>query len=251
MTEKGPEQSLNRSLIDTLANSDLRDVAKDTAEVLVDSFLTDGLLKEIPIVRTIAGLAKAGIGIRDRLFVEKVIRFLSPLSEYSAEQRKAYLKSLDAEDLKNASEYLILYLDRLDSIEKASMLGKVFQAYMVGKIKYRHMLYFVHFIDSVFILVWQDYHAAIKALHDKSRGPRIHEEDALALEKVGFYKEKHKGVERMDRNSYQLWLKGIERGLILTDAGWDFIRVVFELWVDEDDERPYHRSQLSVSLKAR
>jgi hypothetical protein len=65
----------------------------------VDSFLTDGILKEIPIVRTIAGLTKAGIGIRERLFVERVLRFLSPLSEYSADQRRAYLNSLDAEEL--------------------------------------------------------------------------------------------------------------------------------------------------------
>lgn len=42
------------------------------------------------------------------------------------------------------------------------MMSKVFEAYMLQKINYKTMLYFTHFIDSVFILVWKDYHRVLR-----------------------------------------------------------------------------------------
>lgn len=247
------EQSLNQGFLETVFNSELRDVAKDSAEVLIDSLLDDGILKEIPIVRSVLGLAKAGISVRDRLFLEKVMRVLSPLSEYTSEQRQEFLRSLDADEVKKASQYLILYIDRLDSIEKTGMLGKVFEAYLTGKIGYKAMLYFAHFIDSVFILVWQGYHEAIKNWipHRPAHGLAIATEDALALEKVGFYIEQTKpvledeyaGMSRRDRR-----LKGIERRLDLTDAGWEFVNVVFQPKWPETTNWGFLRNCLSVRL---
>jgi hypothetical protein len=247
------DESLNQGFLKTIFNSELRDVAKDSAEVLVDSLLDDGVLKEIPIVRSVLGLAKAGVSVRDRLFLEKVMRVLSPLSKYSSEQRQEFLRSLDADEVKKASAYLILYIDRLDSIEKTGMLGKVFEAYLTGKIGYKTMLYFAYFIDSVFILVWQSYHEAIKKwIPHRPRHPlEIAREDALALEKIGFYVEETKhvledefaGMSRRDRG-----LKGVERRLDLTDAGWDFINVVFQPNWPENTNRGFLRNCLSVRL---
>jgi hypothetical protein len=249
---KRPE-SLDASLIDTVSNSDLVDVGKDVTEMLIDSLLEDGLLKEIPIVRSVVGLAQAGINIRDRLFLEKVLRVLSPLRKYSSETRREYLKSLDEDELKKASQYLILYIDRLDSIEKASMLAKVFEAYLLGKIEYRTMLYFVHFVDSVFILVWQDYHSIIKAYHDKRTiSARIPHDDALALEKVGFYIEEYKSIKGLNLDTRETFVREMERKLVLTDAGWRFIQIVFELWPEEGPrDRDLHRPWLAVNLKVK
>lgn len=245
-----PETSLDKSLLDTVANSDLRDVATDTTEILLDAFMTEGVLKEIPIIRTIAGLANAGITIKDRLFAEKVIRFLQPLSKYSDEARRKLLESLDPAELRKASQYMILYLDRLDSLEKPWMLGKIFEAYMLKKISYQQMLYFTHFVDSVFILVWQAYHTAIKEWCDAPANeiPNIATDDALALEKVGFYEERHKPIKGTDRR-FEQTLMGVKRKLVLTDAGWDFIRTVFQLCMDSGPPAKRYRSSLSVDLK--
>jgi hypothetical protein len=45
------EKLLSESLIETLSRSDLKDVGVESTELLLDSFLGDGLLREIPIVR--------------------------------------------------------------------------------------------------------------------------------------------------------------------------------------------------------
>lgn len=251
MTEHN--QALERGLLDTVLNAELRDVGKDVAEVFVDSFLTDGVLREIPIVRSVIGLAKAGISVRDRLFLEKVLKVLSPLGRYSNEQRQEFLGSLNPDELKKATQCLILYIDRLDSIDKAGMLGKVFEAYLMGKIPYRAMLYFAHFIDAVFVLVWQDYHAALKSWipHHSAHPLRIAKDDALALEKVGFYIEETKNVlqpEMAGLRPRKRELKGIERELVLSDAGWDFINVVFQPNWPEKTNRGFLRNCLSVRL---
>jgi len=217
-------KSLEKGLLETVANSDIQDVAKDGAEIVIDSLLDAGVLRDIPIVNTVLGLAKAGVSVKDRLFAEKVLRFLNPLSKYSSEERRQYLNDLDQDELKKASQYMVLYIDRLDSLDKPAMLGKVFEAYMLGRIGFKAMLYFSHFIDSIFILTWQDYYQAIKHWHDNRAGtPQIAIDDALALEKVGFYVEHTKPDEYFEPQLRVGMLKGIKRKLVLTDAGWQFI----------------------------
>jgi hypothetical protein len=241
--------SLEKSLLSTLADSDLQDVARDAGEILIDTLLTDGLLRDIPIVNTVTAVAKTGLGIKEWLFARKVLRFLQPLGKHSPEERRRYLNSLNPDELKKASEYMVLYLDRLDSLDKAAMLSKVFEAYMLQKINHRSMLYFSHFIDSVFILVWEDYYAALKTQHnDLHRGKAISRDDALALEKVGFYEERQEAEKKTARSGDTI--AGLKRSLVLTDAGWDFIRLIFQLWPEEEAGACIARARLAVALRA-
>lgn len=245
MTNK--DRTLESSFLSTISNDNLKDVCKESTEVLIDSFLNDGLVKDIPIVNIVYGLAKAGINVKERLFIEKVIRFLKPISKYTSQERQKFLSDLDPEELKKASQYLVLYLDRLDSLEKPEMLGKVFEAYMRGRINYNKMLYFTHFIDSVFILVLAEYHAAIKRYHDAPVvNLRIDTDDALALEKVGFYKEVSDVSRKLASTGKTVSIKEIKRRLVLTDMGWEFIKIVFQLWTGEENEKM--RSRLMVHL---
>ncbi len=243
-----PDKALEKSFLETIANSDLQDVGKTTAEVVIDSVLKEGLLRDIPLLSLVIGLAKAGVSVKEHMFIEKVLRFLSPLRKYTNEERRNYLASLDENELRNASQYMLLYLDRLDSLEKPPMLARVFEAFMLQQIRYKTMLYFSHFIDSVFILVWQDYHRVIKTWHDAPGGaPRIAKDDALALEKVGFYMEEHKAENMVVGDRFETALKAVKRNLVLTDAGWQFIQVVFQLWTSDTDGRS--RRWLSVELR--
>jgi hypothetical protein len=79
----GGAESVERGLLKTILNSDLRDVVKDSGEVLFESLLVDGVLKEIPVVRSVVGVVKTGLNVRDQLFLIKVMKFLRPLSKYT------------------------------------------------------------------------------------------------------------------------------------------------------------------------
>lgn len=135
-----PDKALEKSFLETIANSDLQDVGKTTAEVVIDSVLKEGLLRDIPLLSLVIGLAKAGVSVKEHMFIEKVLRFLSPLRKYTNEERRNYLASLDENELRNASQYMLLYLDRLDSLEKPPMLARVFEAFMLQQIRYKTIM---------------------------------------------------------------------------------------------------------------
>ena len=44
----------------------------DFGELTLDSFLQDGMIKELPIVGSAFSMVKIGADIRDRIFVEKL-----------------------------------------------------------------------------------------------------------------------------------------------------------------------------------
>jgi hypothetical protein len=79
MQESNNIKKLSNSLKDTLADSDLQNVTSDLAETFTDTLLNDGILKDIPILGTIIGLAKASISLNERLLIKKLIYFLSEL----------------------------------------------------------------------------------------------------------------------------------------------------------------------------
>ena len=235
----------SNSLLATIRQSGLSSTLSDIGEVSLDQLLNDGIVRDFPIVGALISLTKAGITVRDQLFFKKIIRFLGPVSEVSADERSAFLYSLSEPEFKRANEYLLMYIDRLDSNEKAEWLGTACSAYMRGEITFHELHYFAHYLDRVFVLVWKDYLAAIKPWSEKCGGtPRIALDDALALEVVGFYDRKMKAVRQPSSDLRDITLKDIEFELVLSNGGWKFIQVVFGLFKSNDSMR----SWLSVEI---
>ena len=93
--------SLEKSFLETLVSSDLPDV----------------------------GLTKTGISVSDRLFTEKVLRFLGPVSKYSQAQREEFFHSLDAGETMAPPSKLahVVYMTRRYD-EMIDWYQKVFEA---------------------------------------------------------------------------------------------------------------------------
>ena len=51
----------------------------------IDAVLSEGPLKDIPVVNTVVALGKLGISINDRLLIKKLLAFLSHFQTVSAE----------------------------------------------------------------------------------------------------------------------------------------------------------------------
>ena len=105
-------------------------------EVALDSFLVDGLIKDIPILGSIVGVIKGTLAIRNHAFIRKLALFVlesSVVSDKAKREFKEHLSS-DPEFKKSTGTHLIIVLDRLDVLEKAGILGRVFAAFIEGKI---------------------------------------------------------------------------------------------------------------------
>jgi hypothetical protein len=70
------------NLTDSVSNeivSTTIDLGIEYSELTLDDFLADGILKEIPIIKTIYSVGKLGLGIKERFFVKKILVFLKEL----------------------------------------------------------------------------------------------------------------------------------------------------------------------------
>ena len=119
-------------LVQTIASRELGDIIFDTAEVAFDSILTNGVLKELPVVGIVVKLANAGQSIAEELFLRKLLRFLVELKSVSAEERaKLLVKHPDGtQEQHDLGENLLLALERLDNVQKPALLARFFAAYI-------------------------------------------------------------------------------------------------------------------------
>ena len=124
-------QNLGLSLLDSVGKPLADEVGSDLSEAVLDSFLNDGFLKEIPIVGTILGLSKTAIRLKDYLFTKKVLKFLAELSSISLEEKEEFLRKHEGTDEESElGETLILCLDRHENFKKSALLAKAFKAYV-------------------------------------------------------------------------------------------------------------------------
>jgi hypothetical protein len=147
----GQDESLEN--LPNSPNESLSQISIELLEVGVDSLLSEGIVRDIPVLGTIANLAKAGVAIRDRLFARKVASFLVNLQNISDEQRKNFCQKLrnDSAHQKRLGEILILLLDRLDDLEKPHLLAKIFESYVKGEVVFETFQRAALAIDIAFI----------------------------------------------------------------------------------------------------
>ncbi|MBO0946971.1 hypothetical protein [Fibrella forsythiae] len=118
------------------------DTAKDLFEVMIDSIMTDGILKDLPVIGTAIGFIRTGMNIRDYTFVRKLSLFLMSCDTISEEKRKEYNDKINEEPdfREKVGEQLILFVEKIDTIEKTTLLARAFSAFLKSEIVYTEFL---------------------------------------------------------------------------------------------------------------
>lgn len=128
---------LASSLIDSIYSPAISDLSQDVIEIALDSVLEDGLVREIPVVKTIVAIGKSVAGVRDRIFLRKVLRFYAGLSSLTVEEKESFLRDVESDkQRKRLGETLVMILDRYDHLEKPDLLAKLFIAHVRGQIDF-------------------------------------------------------------------------------------------------------------------
>ena len=144
---------LNKSLETSIFSEDAKDLAVDYSELALDKILDNAVLNEIPIIKTILGLYKTGVGIKERFTLKKVAKFLFRLNNISEKEKAEFINKLSLNDsYKNEIiEKLLILLDRLDDIDKAEIIGNFFKAAIQDKIDVDTFYKFSSIVDRVYI----------------------------------------------------------------------------------------------------
>lgn len=146
-------KSLSTSLIQTISKSELPKLVTDYSEIQLDSVLDDGLVRDIPIIRSIVGLYKTTITIRDRIFMKKILLFLAKLQDVDPDKKIKFIEKIAADEKfrDRLGENLLLIIDRLDDYEKAQLLAISFKAYILETIDYATFRNLARSIDRAMI----------------------------------------------------------------------------------------------------
>ena len=128
-------KQLRISLFNSLASENLKDITIDGLELTLDSALSDGIIKEIPIIGSLYKSIKAAKGISEAIFTKKIFRFLFELKTVPQEDREKFFKKLENDEnySEKVGEKLLIILEQFDDIDKPALLGKLLKQVIEGK----------------------------------------------------------------------------------------------------------------------
>jgi len=154
MTEEAVRNRSNElgvSLAETLRRSDISTVGLELAELALDSTMSEGILRDVPVLGALTGLWRTGRTVRDFLFTKKLVAFLRTLVDVPAEQRSEMIDRLEADRQfrRKVGEEIVLLLDRLDSMAKAVLMGRAFRGYCLGAFDALTLERLNHAIDRI------------------------------------------------------------------------------------------------------
>ena len=104
------------------------DISMDYLEMGVDSFLDEGIVKEIPVVKTVYAAIKFPVALCNAYSMKKMIHFCYHMKDIPSMERVKYVNEAIEED-KHFGEKLLLTLDKIDDLDKTRMLANIFRAY--------------------------------------------------------------------------------------------------------------------------
>lgn len=113
--------------------------------------MDEGVAKQIPIIGTVIGLGKTAVGIKESLFLKKIIYFISELNDISTEKRQEMINKIDISGKfkTRVGEKLLYIIDKCDDHEESQIVACLFSAFLSGSISYDEFLRASHVISQV------------------------------------------------------------------------------------------------------
>jgi len=141
----------------------LLEAVLENTEVVVDQFISNDLVKDIPFFGTALKACKAVSDVKDKLFLAKISRFLTELNSVSPEIKKALAEKMKnhPDEAKKVGEAVLFSIDKVSDLEKPEIIAKVFLAYINDQITcttLRRMTEAVNqaFVDDLKTLINED-----------------------------------------------------------------------------------------------
>ena len=111
------------ALISAIKSDSVVDLSKEYAECGLDMLIDSDVLKEIPFINTAVGIFSAVGSVRDYIFTEKLIRFLTQFSDLPKSERVTMVDKLNEDDKFSgkAGARIIEIIDRMESENKPEL----------------------------------------------------------------------------------------------------------------------------------
>lgn len=134
MTDSENKSVKYEDVVTTGITSPLIDVGIDYAEIGIDEFLTNAVVKQIPIVKTIFSLYKAGFCIKEWHFTKNFMKFLEQFhsNKLTDNEKEAFINKYnkDKEYRDKIVTLLITANDRYYKSQQSEIAGNLFVAFI-------------------------------------------------------------------------------------------------------------------------
>jgi hypothetical protein len=127
----------------------LKSASVSIMDGMLTAVLSGSLMENIPGFGLVFAGAKTYSALKERAFASKLQRFLLALNKVTLVEQQEFTARIngDPEFKQKIGENLLLLLDKLDDVEKASLVGRFFMFYVQGIINYDHYRRYVLTID--------------------------------------------------------------------------------------------------------
>ena len=151
---------LPETLKETLVESDLSSIVIDGAEITIDQFLSNGIIKEIPIINTLVSIVKGTQSVGNYLFLKKMVSFLNEVKDIPIEKRRCVIQKIEeSKKYRNkVGEQLLFILDHCEDNIKAENIAYWFKAFINQQINYSEFLQGASAINKI---TTEDFYAFI------------------------------------------------------------------------------------------
>ena len=226
--------------IDIIVNSkDLKQITSEIVEKVLDNEISDEVLREIPIVKTLVGIKNIYSTYTDRIFIKKAMNVLLELGDVNWKERVELTRELDDKD-SSGTEKILMAIDQLETIKKCKVFGRLCKLKALNKIDADDFSRLTKLIQDAYLddLYLVEYFVSQKA----AKKWKIYEEEYYPLISLGLiYQEQSepKPIEKAHQyNEYDPEFKGgeIEFDYKLSMLGDLFNKFYSELLPEETEK---------------
>lgn len=139
----------------SLFDKNIKDIGIDMFEIGIDSFLEEGLIKDIPIVGSIVKTGQFIYNLYDRNLLKQTLVFIQQFNNRTIDMKKLedYRKSLKNDFHKAEKELgrVLIILNKTMDSEKADILAKLYSAYINQNILWNDFCELSEVTDRIFV----------------------------------------------------------------------------------------------------
>ena len=177
-------------IFDSVKSEAINELTPEILETGFDLITDSEVLKEIPIF----GIAFKSYSIYQKVtesfFTKKLLYFLFKLREISQSEREKFITEIEVKsETQKAGERLLVILNRLNDVEKAEIIGRLFKKTILGNIEFNDFNRLSHIIDNAYI-------DDIKLLKNNKHLSYINEDIKSNLNQIGLLNQSITDIER-------------------------------------------------------
>ncbi|NHM05459.1 hypothetical protein [Flavobacterium celericrescens] len=131
-------------------SKDLKEISIELVEKVLDDQITEEIVKELPILKSIVAVKNVYNSYTDRIFIKKAMNVLLELGDLNEDEKNTLLDDLDDED-ESSVEKILMAIDKLENIKKCKVFGRLCKLKAKGEFYSDHFLRLTNLIQTAYI----------------------------------------------------------------------------------------------------